>query len=85
MRYISTRGGAPPISFGDVLLAGPAPNGGLYVPEQWPGLKQDQFSGFAKASYAEVAAGVLAHFTGDAFTLDELRASSARCAPPSGC
>lgn len=76
MRYVSTRGGAPLIGFGDVLLAGPAPDGGLYVPEQWPRLKQDQFSGFAKASYAEVASVVLAHFTGDAFTQDELRADT---------
>ena len=42
MRYISTRGGAPPVSFLDAALAGMAPDGGLYVPESWP-----SFSGFA--------------------------------------
>jgi threonine synthase len=37
MRYVSTRGQAPPVSFLDAVLAGMAPDGGLYVPETWPG------------------------------------------------
>lgn len=36
MRYVSTRGDAPVLDFGDVLLAGLADDGGLYVPEAWP-------------------------------------------------
>lgn len=36
MRYISTRGGAPPVSFLEAMLAGLAPDGGLYVPAEWP-------------------------------------------------
>ncbi|MBI1188488.1 MAG: threonine synthase [Alphaproteobacteria bacterium] len=36
MRYISTRGRAPSVSFADAVLAGLAPDGGLYVPETWP-------------------------------------------------
>ena len=38
MRYVSTRGGSPALGFADVLLAGLAPDGGLYVPESWPAL-----------------------------------------------
>lgn len=38
MRYVSTRGRAPELGFTDVLLAGLAPDGGLYVPESWPAL-----------------------------------------------
>ncbi|MBI1252440.1 MAG: threonine synthase [Alphaproteobacteria bacterium] len=38
MRYISTRGQAPAVSFFDAVLAGLAPDGGLYVPESWPSL-----------------------------------------------
>ena len=38
MRYISTRGQSPPVSFLDAVLAGMAPDGGLYVPEEWPDL-----------------------------------------------
>ena len=39
MRYISTRDGRSPAEarpFDDILLAGLAPDGGLYVPEKWP-------------------------------------------------
>ncbi len=34
--YTSTRGGSPELSFADVLLTGLAPDGGLYVPAEWP-------------------------------------------------
>lgn len=40
LRYISTRGEAPALNFADVLLAGLASDGGLYVPEAWPPLPQ---------------------------------------------
>ncbi len=36
MHYVSTRGAAPVLDFGDALLAGLADDGGLYVPEAWP-------------------------------------------------
>ena len=39
MRYVSTRGAAPALAFDDVLLAGLARDGGLYVPESWPRLR----------------------------------------------
>ncbi len=32
MKYVSTRGRAPELGFADVLLAGLANDGGLYVP-----------------------------------------------------
>jgi threonine synthase len=38
MRYVSTRGAAPELGFNDVLLAGLATDGGLYVPQHWPKL-----------------------------------------------
>ncbi|MGI9577325.1 MAG: threonine synthase [Microthrixaceae bacterium] len=38
MRYVSTRGNAPALGFADVLLAGLADDGGLYVPQSWPEL-----------------------------------------------
>jgi threonine synthase len=37
VRYISTRGQAPPVTFLGAVLSGMAPDGGLYVPERWPG------------------------------------------------
>jgi len=68
MHYISTRGDAPPIGFLDAVLAGLAPDGGLYVPEVWPLLTTDEIAGFAGMPYAEVAAEILARFAGDAFS-----------------
>ena len=71
MRYISTRGGAAPVSFEEVLLAGLAPDGGLYVPQVWPTLSADEIASFAHTPYAEIAATILKRFAGDAFTTDE--------------
>ena len=36
MRYISTRGQSAPQAFCDILLGGLAPDGGLYLPENYP-------------------------------------------------
>lgn len=57
--YISTRGGGEPQSFEDVLLAGLAPDGGLYVPESWPHL---DFALLRGKSYIEVAEAVMFPF-----------------------
>jgi threonine synthase len=66
MRFLSTRGAAPALSFDDVLLAGLARDGGLYVPESWPRLDAATLAGFAGRPYAEVAAAVLRPFVGRA-------------------
>ena len=70
MRYISTRGGAAPVTFEDVLLAGLAPDGGLYVPEAWPRFTPDEIAGFASQPYAAVAARVLKAFAGDTLSAE---------------
>jgi threonine synthase len=74
MRYVSTRGQTPPQTFDDVLLAGLAPDGGLFLPATWPQLSEAEIAGFAKARYADVAFHVLSRFTGDAFSEADLRA-----------
>lgn len=56
MHYSSTRGGGQRVSFQDAALAGLAPDGGLYVPEELPPLELDQLQGL---SYAEVACRVM--------------------------
>ena len=43
MRYISTRGGAEPRGFKEILLEGLAPDGGLYVPEKYPKITDKEF------------------------------------------
>jgi threonine synthase len=66
VRYISTRGEAPPLGFVDVTLAGLARDGGLYMPESWPRLDRETIAGFAGKPYAEVAVEVLRGFVGGA-------------------
>ena len=59
MKYISTRGQAPALSFGDVLLAGLASDGGLYVPEQLPKYSTEEIASWASLSYQELAFKVM--------------------------
>jgi threonine synthase len=65
MNYISTRGRAPKVGFVDALLAGLAPDGGLYVPEIWPGVPPERIAAFAALPYADVAAEILGLFAGE--------------------
>ena len=62
MRYVSTRGEAAPLDFVEVMLAGLARDGGLYVPEQWPTLDAATIAGFAGRPYAEIACEVMRPF-----------------------
>ena len=74
MRYVSTRGSAPILSFREVTLAGLASDGGLYVPETWPVLSGDEIAALAGLSYVDTAVAVMAPFVGEDLTRDELRA-----------
>jgi threonine synthase len=62
VRYISTRGGARPQRFTDILLEGLAPDGGLYVPERYPRADLDAWR---KLGYAALAFEVLRLFADD--------------------
>ena len=62
MRYISTRGEAPPLSFVEAMLAGLARDGGLYVPESWPVFAPEQIAGLAGLPYPELALEILRPF-----------------------
>ena len=72
MQYISTRGLAPSLGFEDVLLAGLARDGGLYLPETWPRLKPEQIAAMAGKPFADVAVEVISPFVGDAITRKDL-------------
>jgi threonine synthase len=72
MRYVSTRGDAPALGFGDVLLGGLAADGGLYVPDAWPTLSPSAWS--AVRPYAEVATEVMWPYVEGSLTRDELAA-----------
>ncbi|MDQ2651320.1 MAG: threonine synthase [Actinomycetota bacterium] len=56
VRYVSTRGRAPELDFGDVLLAGLANDGGLYIPDRWPTLAADRTT---DRRYQDVAVEVM--------------------------
>lgn len=60
MKYLSTRGQAPAVSFGAALSQGLAPDGGLYTPESWPSLPLAAFDGVS--GLADVAAVMLQPF-----------------------
>ena len=63
MRYISTRGRAPAVSFTQAILAGLAPDGGLYVPESYPDLS-GHGRRFATKPFADSAEAVLQSLSG---------------------
>ena len=65
MQHVSTRGEAPPLPFAEVMLAGLARDGGLYVPERWPHIEPQTIAGFAGRPYAEVAVEVMRGFVAD--------------------
>ncbi len=72
MRYVSTRGEAPPLGFVEAMLAGLASDGGLYVPAAWPRLDPHAIRSFAGRPYAEVAVEVIRPFVGDAIAEHDL-------------
>lgn len=73
MRYISTRGSAPELSFEEAMLTGLARDGGLYVPQTVPSLSQEDIAAMAGQSYEDVAYTVMRPFIGDTFTDSEFK------------
>ncbi|MCF8198884.1 MAG: threonine synthase [Sulfuritalea sp.] len=64
MKYLSTRGGAQPQEFCDILLGGLAPDGGLYLPESYPQVAA-QLTEWRDLSYAELTFRILRLFISD--------------------
>ncbi|MEQ1688410.1 MAG: threonine synthase [Sphingopyxis sp.] len=73
MLYQSTRGASPLVNFRDATLAGLAPDGGLYLPQNWPQFSSEEIAALAGCDYAETAARVLSPFVGDCLSQEELR------------
>ncbi len=78
MRYISTRGNAPVLSFEDAMLTGLARDGGLYLPEDIPTLTEGAIAGLAGRSYEDAAFRIMRPFIGDSFKDSTLRDIIAR-------
>ncbi len=47
LRFVSTRGGAPPVALSDAIAQGLAPDGGLYIPSALPSVSPGDFTGLA--------------------------------------
>jgi threonine synthase len=62
VRFVSTRGAAPGVSFREALFAGLAPDSGLYVPER---LGTIDFEALRGASLVDIGTEIVAHFAGD--------------------
>jgi threonine synthase len=65
MQYASTRGHATAQNFSEILLAGLAPDGGLYLPQSYPQVTADELNAWRALSYAELAFEVLRKFATD--------------------
>ena len=64
-RFVSTRGGIPPVSFQEAILSGYAPDGGLYIPEQIPTITNAQLKIWANLTYPELAKEVVRLFVSE--------------------
>ena len=73
MQMLSTRGAAP-VSPSMAILRGLAPDGGLYVPAQFPSFSEADIGAMANMTYRERALCVLSRFLPD-FTREELAAA----------
>ncbi len=62
MKYISTRGNAPELSFEDVLLTGLAADGGLYVPKDIPQFSLEEIESWRDLPYTELAFKIIYPF-----------------------
>ncbi len=65
MRYVSTRGHKETYSFSEILLGGLAPDGGLFLPVEYPQVSQAELSAWRTLSYAELAYEILKKFATD--------------------
>lgn len=78
MKYISTRGQAPELTFEEAMLTGLARDGGLYVPAEIPTLSKEEIAGLAGQSYEETAFRVMWPFVSGSFSEEEFRAIISR-------
>lgn len=65
MKYISTRGQSPALTFSEILLGGLAPDGGLYLPEQYPQFGDADLQAMRGMNYRQLAFAVLSRLVDD--------------------
>jgi threonine synthase len=67
MICVSTRGKAPAVSFKEAVLAGLAPDGGLYVPSKLERCPDEFWSALRGKSFHDVAIALVTQLAGDEF------------------
>lgn len=65
MKYISTRGQSPALSFSEILLGGLAPDGGLYLPETYPQFNDTDLTAMRVMHYRDLAFTILSRLIDD--------------------
>ena len=73
MKYISTRGNAPELTFEDVLLTGLASDGGLYVPKEAPHYTLEEIESWRDLPYTELAHKIVYPFVEGCVDADALK------------
>jgi len=73
MKFISTRGEAPALSFEEVILAGLASDGGLYVPEKLPSFSAEKIASWAGLGYEQLAFEIIQPFIDGEIADDDLK------------
>lgn len=71
MKYRSTRDSSRLVSDAEAIVAGLAPDGGLFLPTEIPALGEDELTALISASYPERAASIMSKFL-CSFSYDEL-------------
>ncbi|MCL2121815.1 MAG: threonine synthase [Clostridiales bacterium] len=70
--YISTRGNHKPVTASQAICLGMVPEGGLFVPEQIPGLSMEEIRGMVDLPYPALAETILRYYLDD-FSPEEIR------------
>ncbi len=70
MKYVSTRGQSPALSFSEILLGGLAPDGGLYLPETYPQFNDADLTGMRGMNYRDLAFAILSRLIDDIPAID---------------
>ncbi len=70
MRYVSTRGASAANdklaeSFCDILLEGLAPDGGLFLPQSYPVLRDDELTAMRGLGYPDLAFAIISRYADD--------------------
>ncbi|MCH9798974.1 MAG: threonine synthase [Betaproteobacteria bacterium] len=65
MKYLSTRGHSPALSFSQILLGGLAPDGGLYMPDKYPQFDDVDLTAMRDMNYRDLAFAILSRLIAD--------------------